>query len=477
MQHLSSEWQRAQQGHPPALEALINQALQAKGWQVRVERHRRRLVIHCDSQSPITPAQWTRFIRSGLRRLPYRASDAVWLQGSNWHVVLHPATPVGRPWWAWVLAGVGGVSLLLGGWLAYRWPQEAPAVELTTPVPTPAPLLPVVTIKAVGDVILGTDFPSRRLHPQPQRLLQQVQPELAGADVVFGNLEAPLTTYPYTSKAPNHHSVFAFRMPPAYAYLLRDAGFTLFNLANNHTADFGDVGLQDTVRHLQAAGIQSLGHRRDIFYQTVRGVRLAWLGFSPYASHYSVLDLPKAQQLVQQARAQADLVVVSAHMGAEGTGALRTRDQNEVFFGEPRGNPIRFSRLMVDSGADLVLGHGPHVPRAMEVYRGKLIAYSLGNFIGYNTLSNQGEMGYSLILEIRLRADRRLIGARVIPIFITASGIPVPDRHRRTIRLLQTLNRQDVPGSEWVLAEDGVFRPSAHVQKPSQSGQRLPSTP
>ena len=88
---------------------------------------------------------------------------------------------------------------------------------------------------------------------------------------------------------------------------------------------------------------------------------------------------------------------------------MRTRNHNEVFFGEARGNPILFNRRMVDAGADLVLGHGPHVPRAMEVYRGKLIAYSLGNFIGYHTLGTQGELGYSLILETRLAADGQLL--------------------------------------------------------------------
>ncbi|MCS6782013.1 MAG: CapA family protein [Gloeomargarita sp. SKYBB_i_bin120] len=210
-------------------------------------------------------------------------------------------------------------------------------------------------------------------------------------------------------------------------------------------------------------GIQTLGHRRgQILYQTVRGVRLAWIGFSPYPNHNSVLDLTTARTLVRQARNQADVVIISAHMGAEGTSALHVHDRNEVFFGELRGNPIHFSRAMVASGADLVLGHGPHVPRAIEVYRGKLIAYSLGNFIGYGALSTAGEMGYSLILEVRLRADGQLVGARVIPIVISPNGIPLPDSRKRTIHLLQRLNRQDMPHSEWLLGDDGVFRPRVY---------------
>ncbi|APB35235.1 Capsule synthesis protein, CapA [Gloeomargarita lithophora Alchichica-D10] len=461
-----SLWRQAQRGQAQALEILINQALKPQGLRVRVQQRWRQLVIHCDSPARIPAQGWTRFIQRGLGRLQYQSRQPVWLDGGDWQVVVNLGVrvPPSPTWLPYALGLVGAGSLVLGGWLAYQWQppatiaQDVPETKIT-PAATPLPTPTVITIKAVGDVILGSNFPDNRLHPQPRQLLQQVQADLGGADVVFGNLETTITDHPYSSKNVNGRSVFAFRMPPSYAQILRSAGFTIFSLANNHSGDFGDIGLRDTARHLQNAGMPSFGKRGEIFYQTVRGVRLAWIGFSPYDYHNSVLELTTAQKLVQQARTQADLVIISSHMGAEGTGALRTRNQNEVFFGEDRGNPIQFSRRMIDSGADLVLGHGPHVPRAIEVYRGKLIAYSLGNFIGYRTLGSQAELGYSLILETQLAADGSLMGARVIPVIIQGEGIPVPDRQNRTIKLIQELNRLDTPGSTWVLGNDGVMRP------------------
>ncbi|MCS6782014.1 MAG: CapA family protein [Gloeomargarita sp. SKYBB_i_bin120] len=239
-------WSQAQRGQPQALENLINRALAPRGLRVRVQRRARQLVIYCDPQASITPAQWTRFVQRGLQRLAYRSPQPVWLQGDNWQAVVYTGARSARPWLPWLLGSVSGVSLLVGGGLAYRWPRPIaetdPALAPATPMSPP----PVIVLKAVGDVILGTDYPERRLHPAPQQLLQQVRAELAGADVVFGNLEAPLTTHPCSAKVPNQRSVFAFRMPPAYASLLRDAGFTLFHLANNHTGDFGEVGLRDS---------------------------------------------------------------------------------------------------------------------------------------------------------------------------------------------------------------------------------------
>jgi len=462
-----SRWQTAQRGQAQALESLMNEALRPRGLRVRVQKRWRQLVIRCDAHAGISAQGWAQFIERGLGRLGYRSRQTIWLDGGNWQVVLNwgGTTPASPTWLLHTILGlVGAGSLVLGGWIAYQWQTPATIAQAVgepqpTSVPSPSPSPTVITIKAVGDVILGTDFPDHRLHPQPERLLAQVQADLGGADVVFGNLEGAMTRHPYSSKNVNGYSVFAFRMPPSYAQLLKEAGFTIFNLANNHTGDFGDMGLRDTVHHLQTAGMQSFGKRGEIFYQTLRGVRLAWIGFSPYDDHNSVLELTTAQNLVKQARSQADLVIISSHLGAEGTGALRTHNQNEVFFGEARGNPVLFNRRMIEAGADLVLGHGPHVPRAIEVYRGKLIAYSLGNFIGYRTLGTQGELGYSLILETRLAADGQLLGARVIPVIIQGEGIPVPDRQNRAIKLIQELNRLDMPESGWVLGDDGVLRP------------------
>jgi poly-gamma-glutamate capsule biosynthesis protein CapA/YwtB (metallophosphatase superfamily) len=135
------------------------------------------------------------------------------------------------------------------------------------------------------------------------------------------------------------------------------------------------------------------------------------------------------------------------HVGAEGTGALHTKNKTEYFYGENRGNSIKFARTMIDEGADLVLGHGPHVPRAMEMYKGKLIAYSLGNFLGYRTLSTVAETGYSMILEVQMSPKGSVEKAKIIPVRMDGQGIPYIDQNFKTVQLVRYLNQSDFPNS------------------------------
>ncbi|HEY9838062.1 MAG TPA: CapA family protein, partial [Vampirovibrionales bacterium] len=110
---------------------------------------------------------------------------------------------------------------------------------------------------------------------------------------------------------------------------------------------------------------------------------------------------------------------------------------------------------MIDAGADLVLGHGPHVPRALEVYRGKLIAYSLGNFMGYRSLSTVAELGYSLILEASIDLEGNFIEGQIIPIHLDSQGIPSYDSQNRTVKLMQTLTQSDFPETPLAIESDG----------------------
>ncbi|NEO88126.1 MAG: hypothetical protein F6J87_28305 [Spirulina sp. SIO3F2] len=156
-----------------------------------------------------------------------------------------------------------------------------------------------------------------------------------------------------------------------------------------------------------------------------------------------------------------DMVVVSFHGGAEGTSAMRTRNQTEYFFGENRGNVVAFSRALVDAGADLVLGHGPHVPRALELYQGKLIAYSLGNFVGYRSLSTQAQLGDSLVLETELDSEGNLLVGKIHPVRLDRNGIPKPATNNATIELMRRLTRSDFPQTPLVIDPDGMIVPQA----------------
>ncbi len=303
-----------------------------------------------------------------------------------------------------------------------------------------------ITIQAVGDVIPGTNYPNHRLPNNKNQLIpKSVRTYLQRADILFGNFESSLTNYPYSTKDINKGQIFAFRSPPGYAKLFADVGFDVFNIANNHAKDFGLVGFRDTVKNLAQVGVETVGQKNQILLLQANNVKIAMVGFAPYKYYNSIHDLEAAKDLITEAQKKADVVIVSMHSGAEGTGALRTKNQTEYFYGENRGNSVQFARTMIDAGADLVLGHGPHVPRAMEIYKDKLIAYSLGNFLGYRTLSTTAETGYSMILEVKLNQMGKLVGGKIIPVRMDKQGIPHIDQGFRTVGLLRDLMDKDFP--------------------------------
>lgn len=305
-----------------------------------------------------------------------------------------------------------------------------------------------ITIKAVGDVIPGTNYPNYRLPADRNQLIPKpVRAYLSKADVLFGNFETTLTKHRYSAKDVSRGQVFAFRSPPEYAELFSDVGFDVFNVANNHARDFGMVGFNDTMKNLKNAGIETLGHKNQILFLEKNNNKIAMIGFAPYEFYNSIHDLEEAKALVKKARKEANIVIVSMHVGAEGTGAMHTKNKTEYFYGENRGNSIKFARTMIDAGADLILGHGPHVPRAMEMYKGKLIAYSLGNFLGYRTLSTVAQTGYSMILEVKMSSEGNVEKAKIIPVRMDRQGIPYIDQNFKTVQLVRYLNQSDFPNS------------------------------
>ena len=328
----------------------------------------------------------------------------------------------------------------------------------------PSPLLvtqpqePLITIKAVGDIIPGTNFPFDRLPPdEGQALFSDVKPFLGGADLLFGNFESTLTDDPDSAKDISQGMTFAFRTPPAYASLLKDAGFRVLSVANNHSLDFGDRGFLDTIANLEQVGIQPIGQKGQITYTEVKGIRIAWIGFSYLPDHNSMLDLDTAVKLVAEAKQQAKLVIISVHAGAEGTDAAHTLDQSEIFLGEDRGDEVLFAHTMIDRGADLILGHGPHVARSLELYKGKLIAYSLGNFMGYRTLSAESILGASLILQVQLNPQGKFVSGRVIPIALDRSGVPHLDDYFQSVILIRNLIESDFPVTPLLIDDMGYI--------------------
>jgi poly-gamma-glutamate synthesis protein (capsule biosynthesis protein) len=399
----------------------------------------------------------------------------------------HPPTSSPHPKIALLLLPTILVSFLTGIGLSFFSQRQAPGssqaaeansarvalipptadVELPAPKPSLASPLaalpsssakPIISIKAVGDMVLGTNFPGDRLPADGgQWLFDDVKPYFAGADILFGNFESTLTDYPYSAKDINQGMTFAFRTPPAFANVLKDAGFNVLSVANNHSFDFSDQGFADTIANIEQLGMTAIGQKGKISYLTVKGVPIAFIGFSYLPDHNWMLDLDTARALVDQAKQQAQIIVISVHAGAEGSDAMNTPDRSELFFGEDRGNSVQFAHAMIDQGASLVLGHGPHVPRSLELYKSRLIAYSLGNFVGYQTLSSQGVLGNSMILQADLNDEGKFVGGKVIPVLLDANGVPYVDDTFRSVSFVRNLIESDFPVTPLLIEDDGTI--------------------
>ncbi len=341
-------------------------------------------------------------------------------------------------------------------------PETKPSPpERRAPPQAAAPACTRLTVAAVGDVMLGTDYPQNTLAADDGRgLLAPVAPELRAADIAFGNLEGVLMDGGEPVKTCKDAKVcYLFRSPARYARTLGDAGFDVMSLANNHARDFGETGRSSSMAALEGAGIRHSGRIGDVAAWTQNGRRIALVGFSFTSGSHPLNDLEGARALVADLAAHNDIVIVSFHGGAEGGDATRIPFTMERFVGEDRGNVFEFARAMVDAGADLVLGHGPHVARAIEVYRERLIAYSLGNFATYFGISIEGPKGYAPILEAALDGAGRLLDGRIVSaVQVRPEGVR-PDPQQHAFHLIREMSALDLSGGALVFEEDGRFRP------------------
>ena len=193
----------------------------------------------------------------------------------------------------------------------------------------------------------------------------------------------------------------------------------------------------------------------DIASLERNGLRIAVIGFAFGSDMYRLQDIDAARTLIAETHRDHDIVIVSVHAGAEGTAATHLTKAREIFLGEDRGNIYAFAHAAVDAGADLVLGHGPHVLRAMELYRNHLIAYSLGNFCAWRSFSLVGPLAVGGILQVTLAADGGLLHAHLVPVTLEAEGIPTPDLSGRAVKEIRELSLTDLGAA--LLDDDGNY--------------------
>jgi hypothetical protein len=377
-----------------------------------------------------------------------------------------------------ILSGVATAQIFGGAAPPAAWRGvNTPPPTGSDPTPTTAPGLGTdgkgtITLSGVGDVIMGTQPGS--LPPNGGAgFFDSVRGDLA-ADVAMGNLETPLTADTGRAKCPaptptpgsssptKTPGCFQFYLPPAYADHLRDGGFKVMNLANNHTNDMGTAGLANTRLALDAAGVQHTGAPNQITLVEVKGVKVAVLGFSVYSWGQNLNNIPAAVNLVRRAAEQADLVVIQMQGGAEGTDKTHVTPGKETYAGEDRGDLVAFSHAVIDAGADVVFGHGPHVMRGMEFYKGRLIAYSLGNFCGYAVLASSGISGVGGVLKVSLNKDGTWASGKLVPTMMVNRGLPAPDPQKRALAMVDGLSKEDFgPAAASISGTDGSISPPA----------------
>ena len=366
--------------------------------------------------------------------------------------------------------------LALGG-VSCSGAQSPPAEEATTapPVidagPAESPLAangesleghdakPLV-ISMSGDIMMGTTYPAPMLPANDGRdIFRDAKPFIREADLAVGNLEGAMIDGGESAKAPGKYS-YSFRMPTRYGSHLSDAGYDFLSMANNHANDFGVEGVISTERVLDREGIRYAGirGRTESVLLEKDGVRYGLCAFGHNIYTLRHQDLESAGRIIRDLRDRADIVIVSMHGGAEGRDKRRVPYGTEMFLNENRGDLRAFTHFCIDNGADVVYGHGPHIVRAVELYKGRFIAYSLGNFCTPYGINVSGVCGYAPVVTVRVLPDGRFVDGRIHPFIQQYGKGPKKDEKGIVTRHMKALSDTDVPESEAIVLPDGAIR-------------------
>ena len=315
-----------------------------------------------------------------------------------------------------------------------------------------------LTIAMVGDVMMGTTYPSMMLpENEGKDLFKDATAILKRADLTLGNLEGTLCDGGQSTKGSGPNS-YSFRTPTSFAPRLKEVGFDYMSMANNHANDFGQTGIESTEKCLQEQGILYSGIEGRVESAVIeRGgkkIGLCAFGHNSYTLKHT--DLSVVGRIVDDLAGRCDLVIVSFHGGAEGRTQSHLPQGSETFLGENRGSLRQLAHFCIDHGADVVYGHGPHVLRCAEVYKGRFIAYSLGNFCTPYNVSLTGISGYAPLVEIKIDPKTgQFLKGQVYP-FIQTRGIgPRTDKTGAVIREMKQLTESDVPQSQAKIDDQG----------------------
>ncbi len=321
-----------------------------------------------------------------------------------------------------------------------------------------------LSIIVVGDIMMGSTYPQKNLPPDNgTALFADVASILQSADLALGNLEGPLLTGGICQKEVKKGMSYAFRTPPNFAQDLTAAGFDFLNLANNHMNDFGDGGIESTIEALAENGIECGGPAGKSGLFEIKGSNIAIVCFATSPGTNSLLDIEQAQAIVAEQARKSQIVIVSFHGGGEGINFIHTKDAPEYFLGAARGNVVGFAHAVIDSGADFVWGHGPHVPRALEIYKERLIAYSLGNFFTWGFNLND-ERGLAPMLKVTLDSVGTFLRGRIFSALQETHTFLGIDPLNRAAKVIKRLSEVDFPKTAPCIDEDATISPYLRTQ-------------
>lgn len=316
-----------------------------------------------------------------------------------------------------------------------------------------------ITVSAVGDIMLGTDYPSGAPLTDSD-YFKAVRPLLQSADIRFGNYEGTLYDGAQNPDGkPGGPNRYIFRTPTPMVSHLKRAGFNVVSLANNHARDFGRIGLESTKRTFANAGIQYSSKDGEVATFNVNGQAVAVIAADFYPGRRSMVNPDSTYAEIRALKQRGAIVIVSVHAGGEGFGAEHVSNRTEIFLGENRGNSVKFAHEAIDAGADLMLMHGPHVPRGLEVYRNRLIAYSLGNFLTGRGINTSGNAGLAPLLEVELDNSGQFVQGKVTSFQQLRGGLSL-DPQQRAFILVAQLSQLDFPSTMPKFSSQGYIYPA-----------------
>lgn len=314
-----------------------------------------------------------------------------------------------------------------------------------------------LTIAMTGDIMMGTTYPDTVLPANDGRsLFRDVKDILQKADIAVGNLEGTLCDSGEMEKKKSAYT-YAFRTPVRFAPRLKEAGYDFLSMANNHAFDFGMEGTASTEKALDGQGITYAGIKGRKRYAVIErnGIRYGLCAFGHNSYTFRHQELGVVKEILDSLNANADIIIVSFHGGAEGATMSHLPYGKEMFLEEDRGSLREFAHFCIDNGADIIYGHGPHVVRCIEVYKGRLIAYSLGNFCTPYGINTTGISGYAPVIEAKINRNGEFVSGQIHS-FIQKRGLgPRRDSTNIVAQQIRNLTSTDIAGSKITINDSG----------------------